>query len=117
MVPAVTEIAGTVAVVTGGASGIGRALARALASAGAGGVAVADLDGDGAEAVAAELGVPAFGAACDVADAAALAALVDRAERELGPVGLFCANAGVATGLELGEEDEWDAALAVNLRA
>jgi NAD(P)-dependent dehydrogenase (short-subunit alcohol dehydrogenase family) len=113
----VTEIAGTVAVVTGGASGIGRALARALAGAGAGGVAVADLDGEGAEAVARELDVPAFGAGCDVADEAALGALVDRAERELGPVGLFCANAGVAGGPDLGEEEAWDVALDVNLRA
>lgn len=112
-----TEIAGTVAVVTGGASGIGRALARALAEAGARGVAVADLDGDRAQSVAGELGVPAFGQGCDVADAAALGALIDRAERELGPVGLFCANAGVPGGPDLGEEPDWDAALEVNLRA
>lgn len=82
--------AGRVCVVTGGARGIGAALARALRTAGAT-VAVADLDG--ADAVAGEVG--GRGYRCDVAAEGAIAALVARVEAELGPIALFCSNAGV----------------------
>jgi NAD(P)-dependent dehydrogenase (short-subunit alcohol dehydrogenase family) len=112
------EVAGAVAVVTGGASGIGRALAQALAGAGAAGVVVADIDRAGAETVAGQIGARARGVGCDVTDAVQVAALIDSAEEEFGPVGLFCANAGVAIGEGL-EDDEavWERALAVNVRA
>jgi NAD(P)-dependent dehydrogenase (short-subunit alcohol dehydrogenase family) len=112
------EVRDRVAVVTGGASGIGRALARRLAEEGARGVAVADLNGPGAEAVAAEIGERAFGMRCDVADDAQVNELIDRATDELGPVDLFCANAGVGTGALLDAPDEvWDLAFGVNVRA
>jgi NAD(P)-dependent dehydrogenase (short-subunit alcohol dehydrogenase family) len=111
------RLSGRVAVVTGGASGIGRALARRVAAEGAAGVVVADLDGAGAEAVAAELG-PAIGVECDVASEAAVRALLDRAERAFGPVDAYFANAGVAIGGDEQTPDEaWDAAFAVNVRA
>lgn len=112
------NVEGAVAVVTGGASGIGRALALALADAGAAGVVVADLDGAGAEAVAERIGAHARGVACDAADGAQVRALIDGAEDAFGPVGLFCANAGVAIGQDL-EEDEavWERALDINVRA
>lgn len=111
------ELTDRVAVVTGGASGIGRALAQRFAGEGAR-VAVADLNGPGAEAVAAEIGDRAFGVRCDVADDGEVNALIDRATDELGAVDLFCANAGVGTGTLLDAPDDvWDLAFGVNVRA
>ena len=111
------RLAEKVAVVTGGASGIGRALAHRFAAEGAAGVVVADLDKAGAEAVAREIGDAALPFACDVVDPDHADALMDIAESAFGPVDLFCANAGVAVGEGLGQTDDWDLALRVNLRA
>src|SRR3954447_15108124 len=112
------ELSGKVAVVTGGASGIGRALAWRFAEEGAKGVVVADLDGAGAEAVAGEIGAQAVGVACDVADREQVRAIIARADEAFGPVDLFCANAGVAIGLGVEESDDvWDKAFAINIRA
>jgi len=112
------ELSGRVAVVTGGASGIGRALVRRFAREGARGVVAADLDGAGAEAVAAEIGDGALGVACDVADDAQVGALLERAREAFGPVDVFCANAGIATGMGLETPDEaWDLISGVNVRA
>jgi NAD(P)-dependent dehydrogenase (short-subunit alcohol dehydrogenase family) len=104
-----------VVVVTGGASGIGRALARRFAAEGARGVVVADLRG--AEAVAEEIG--GLAATCDVADAQQVAELVAVAEDAFGPIDLFCANAGVGVGtdLESTSAEDWELALNVNVRA
>jgi NAD(P)-dependent dehydrogenase (short-subunit alcohol dehydrogenase family) len=109
------RVADKVVVVTGGAAGIGRALAVRFAAEGAAGVLVADLDG--AETVAAEIGEAALAVACDVADPAHADALIAAAESAFGPVDLFCANAGVAVGEGLGAAAEWELALGVNLRA
>jgi NAD(P)-dependent dehydrogenase (short-subunit alcohol dehydrogenase family) len=107
-----------VVVVTGAASGIGRAMARRFADEGARGVVVADLDGAGAQAVAQAIGDRALGVATDVADEAQVVDLVARAQDAFGPVDLFCANAGVAIGADEASPDaEWDLALAVNVRA
>ena len=112
------ELRDQVAVVTGGASGIGRALALRFADEGAAGVVVADLDGAGAEAVAAQLGGRGLGMACDVADEAQVGALVDAAEERFGPVDLFCANAGVGAGSDpMSPDADWDLSFAVNVRA
>jgi NAD(P)-dependent dehydrogenase (short-subunit alcohol dehydrogenase family) len=113
------EVEGRVAVVTGGASGIGRALARRLAAEGARGVAVADLDARGAEAVAGEIGERAIGVGCDVADEQQVGALVDKAQAAFGAgVDIFCANAGVGSGAGLDAPDaDWDLAWNVNVRA
>src|SRR5262245_42601370 len=109
------ELADKVAVITGGASGIGRALALRFADDGAR-VVVADLDLQGAEAVAAETGGVAL--RCDVANEQQVIELVAHAEEAFGPVDLFCANAGVAVGTDLTTpENVWDLALEVNLRA
>jgi NAD(P)-dependent dehydrogenase (short-subunit alcohol dehydrogenase family) len=112
------ELSDRVAVVTGGASGIGRALAQRFVAEGARGVAIADLDGAGAEALAAELGERALGAACDVSDEGQLDELISRAEDAFGDVDLFCANAGIASGQGVDAPDEvWERMLAVNLHA
>jgi NAD(P)-dependent dehydrogenase (short-subunit alcohol dehydrogenase family) len=112
------ELTDKVAIVTGGAGGIGRALAWRFVEEGARGVVVADLDSAGPDAVAAEIGERATGFAGDVADEATVRALIARAEEAFGPVDLFCANAGVAAGIGL-ESDEavWDLAFGVNIRA
>ena len=110
------ELEGIVGVVTGGASGIGRALARRLSQEGAT-VAVADLDGPGARAVAGEIGGLGFEA--DIADEAAVAALIERVERDLGPLELWCGNAGIggpAGGVELSDET-WNRFWSVNAMA
>jgi NAD(P)-dependent dehydrogenase (short-subunit alcohol dehydrogenase family) len=86
------ELAGRTAIVTGGASGIGRAVATRWAAAGAD-VLVTDIDGDGAKQVAADIGAEA--AQLDVASSAAWAALVaDHSDR---PFDLAHLNAGVTT--------------------
>lgn len=110
------ELEGIVGVVTGGASGIGRALARRLSQEGAT-VAVADLDGPGARAVAGEIG--GLGIEADVADEAAVTALIERVERDLGPLELWCGNAGIggpAGGVELSDE-VWNRFWSVNAMA
>jgi NAD(P)-dependent dehydrogenase (short-subunit alcohol dehydrogenase family) len=112
------ELNDRVTVVTGGASGIGRALARRFATEGARGVVVADLDSQGAEAVAAELGERALGIGCDVTQEADVDTLIARAEESFGPIDLFCANAGIGTGSGLDAPDDlWDASFAVNVKA
>jgi NAD(P)-dependent dehydrogenase (short-subunit alcohol dehydrogenase family) len=89
------DINGRVAVVTGGASGIGAACCRAFATAGAK-VVVVDLNADAALAVAAEIGGIAVPA--NVADEAAVNALVTKVEQDLGPIDIFFNNAGIASG-------------------
>ena len=91
------EISGARAVVTGGASGIGRAIAEELVSKHCR-VLLADIDGARARAVATELGELATGAQCDVSDYSAVLALVEVAVQTLGAVDLLFANAGVSVG-------------------
>lgn len=87
------EIRDKVVVVTGGASGIGRALCQAFAAQGARGVVVADLDEAGASQVASSIGAIAIGV--NVADEADVQRLVQAATERFGRVDLFCSNAGV----------------------
>ena len=108
------EIAGKHVVVTGGASGIGRALARRFAQEGARGVVVADRDEAGAKSVASEFGGLAVGV--DVADEEQVQALVAAAIAENGAIDLFCSNAGIAIagGVEV-PDSEWTKIWDVNL--
>ncbi len=83
-----------IAIVTGGASGIGKGLCQRLAQAGAT-VIVADINGDGAEQVAAAIGAPAQAAQIDVSDAAAVEALVQQTVATHGRLDYIFNNAGV----------------------
>ncbi len=102
------------AVVTGGASGIGREACRRFAAHGAA-VAVLDIDGAGAKAVADEVGGISFEA--DVTDADALRAVVDDAASQLGGLSLLVNNAGGSTMAPLAQWDpeEWDRLIRLNL--
>lgn len=107
------------AIVTGGGSGIGRALCGWLARAGAH-VVVADVDAVAAEAVAAELravGGRAEAAAVDVRDAAAVRALVQRVAAARGRLDFMFNNAGIAVAGEVldGTLADWERVIAVNL--
>ena len=96
-----TELAGRVALVTGGGRGIGRGIALELADAGAR-VAVAARTREQVEATAAEVGGVAIEA--DVSDRADVERMVAHAEAELGPLDVLVNNAGIA----LWEENAWE---------
>jgi NAD(P)-dependent dehydrogenase (short-subunit alcohol dehydrogenase family) len=87
------DISGKVVVVTGGADGIGRALCERFHGDGAATVVVADRNAEGAQAVAARIRGLAF--QCDVAREADIVRVVADAERQAGPIALFCSNAGI----------------------
>jgi NAD(P)-dependent dehydrogenase (short-subunit alcohol dehydrogenase family) len=110
------DMQGRVVLVTGGASGIGRALCHRFAQAGAAAVVVADLDGAGAERVAAEVG--GLGLAVNVAVEAEVQHLVQVAIQHLGHVDVMCSNAGIMVrkGIEAGN-DEWQHIFDVNVMA
>jgi NAD(P)-dependent dehydrogenase (short-subunit alcohol dehydrogenase family) len=106
-----------VAVVTGGGSGIGEALSRALAARGDT-VVVADIDGASAERVAGEIGGQAVAAKIDVRDATSVQALVDDTVARHGRLDVMVNNAGIAVGgdaLEL-TLAHWDRIIDINLR-
>ncbi|SCK14646.1 NAD(P)-dependent dehydrogenase, short-chain alcohol dehydrogenase family [Variovorax sp. HW608] len=115
------QLAGKVAIVTGGAQGLGAAFARALAQAGAA-VAigdVADASGIAAEIVAA--GGEARAVTLDVADPTSIGAAVDHVNESFGRLDILVNNAGIAAALTAKEfleitEEEWDRILRVNLR-
>jgi NAD(P)-dependent dehydrogenase (short-subunit alcohol dehydrogenase family) len=88
------NVADQVVVVTGGASGIGEALCERCHAAGAKMVVVADKNYEGARTVAARVGGAAV--ECDVAKESDVARLIEYTEASLGPIGLFCSNAGIA---------------------
>jgi 2-hydroxycyclohexanecarboxyl-CoA dehydrogenase len=113
-------LAGRTAVVTGGASGIGRSIALRLARDGAD-VAILDLDLAGAEDAAAAVraaGRRAVAAPADVASAESVRGAVARVRAELGPAGILVNDAGIASFVPLLQmkEDEWDRLIAVHLK-
>lgn len=131
-------ISGSAAIVTGGGSGIGAALCRALAASGAH-VVVADIDLGAAQAVADSLAGPAAGAGTDsgtgpgtdagsaaaaravrldVTDAAAVAALVDEVVADHGGLDFMFANAGITWGGDTEQLtlEQWNAIIDVNIR-
>lgn len=110
------DVKDAVVVVTGGAGGIGAALARRFAADGARSVVVVDLDLAAAQAVADEIGGVAEGV--DVTDAATVTGLVERTLQRDGRVDLFCSNAGILTGVGLDDpHDLWHRAFEINVMA
>jgi len=115
------QIRDRVAVVTGGASGIGRSLSLALAEHGAAAVVVSDVDADGAAMVAAEIagrGQHALAITADVSSEPDIRALVTQAEQAFGRIDLVCSNAGiiVAGGIEVADE-AWSRIWAINVQS
>ena len=115
------QLAKTVALITGGASGIGRATALLFAREGAA-VAIADVNADAGQRVADEIvqsGGRAFFESADVTRVADCRRVVERAIREFSRIDILFNNAGIirrATVLDLSEED-WDRVMAVNLKS
>ena len=109
-------------VVTGGASGIGRACARALAEVGRP-VSLWDLNGDGAAeaaaSIAADCGVVTHSVGLDVTDRAAVDGAVAAAREALATIGGLVHAAGIVASMDIDHltEEIWDSVLGVNLRA
>jgi NAD(P)-dependent dehydrogenase (short-subunit alcohol dehydrogenase family) len=104
------EISNKVAVVTGGASGIGAGMAERFAREGAAGVVVADINLERAQGVAARIGPQALALACDVSREADIQELVRRTRERFGRIDIYFSNAGILGrlgGLEL-EDSLWD---------
>lgn len=117
---AVSELSGAVAVVTGAAAGIGRAVAMVLAEAGAA-MAIADVDADAAAATAAEIeagGHRAIGLRCDVTCEEDVVELAARTAQVLGPVAVWVNNAGSIRPAMLHRMDlvDFEAVLATHVR-
>ena len=115
--PSYAELNGRRAFVTGGAHGIGRAIAAALAGSGVK-VAIADIDGEAAKRAARGIGAGAVSVAVDVRERASVERAFGEALAELGGCDICIANAGVSTmahALDL-TDDEWDFNFAVNAR-
>ena len=110
------QVRDRVCVVTGGASGIGRALARRFAADGARAVVVVDRDGKGAEAVAESVG--GVGMPADVGREDDISRVVDDVETRCGPIDLFCSNAGILVvgGPEV-PNDDWQRIWDINVMA
>ncbi len=107
------DLAGKVVVVTGGASGIGKAMCERFAKEGAKHIVVADMDANGAADVAASVGGSSTG--LDVTDEQALLRMIEDTEAHIGPIDLFCSNAGIGIGKGLDEPNSvWQKIWEVN---
>jgi NAD(P)-dependent dehydrogenase (short-subunit alcohol dehydrogenase family) len=108
------EVQDRVVVVTGAASGIGKALTARFRAEGARQIVAVDLNESGAHDTAAEHGCVAMGA--DVSREADVARVIERSESEIGPIDLFCSNAGIGAGADIDSpNEEWQRSWDVNL--
>ena len=108
------ELKEKIIVVTGAAGGIGRALALRFAQAGAKAVVCADIDADKAAKTASKINGISFG--MDAAKERDIAHVIDQTERKIGPIDLFCSNAGISIsgGVEVSNEG-WQKIWNINL--
>ena len=110
------QVVGKVIVVTGGASGIGRALCRRFAREGAKAVTVLDINEKEAKSVADE--IHGLAIKCDVSKEKEIIKAVKQAEEEKGPIDMFCSNAGIMLrgGVEV-PNDAWQRIWEINVMA
>ena len=110
------ELKDKIIVITGAASGIGKAMAIRFAAEGAKKVVCVDLNKEGAQAVADEIDGAAFGVNVGVEQE--IADMIDAVENDIGPIDLFCSNAGIliAGGMEVPNED-WQRIWDINVMA
>ena len=116
---AIEGVTGRVAVVTGGAKGIGEGISRALVAAGAQ-LAIADLDEPSAGALADRLsaaGERAIAVACDVSDTASVTAAAQHVHSALGPIDLLVNNAGIGDFVSFPDitRARWDRMIEIHL--
>src|ERR1700749_1215928 len=105
-----------VCVVTGGASGIGEAVARGYAEAGARGVVVADLKSSRERLAKVAGDIDGFAVTADVGEEADIQALIAAAEDKYGPVDIFFSNAGMSRkGQETASDADWDVSWRVHV--
>ena len=105
------ELKDKIVVVTGAAGGIGRAMALRFAQDETQAIICTDIDSDGAAKTASEINGISFG--MDAAKESYIAHLIDQTERDIGPIDLFCSNAGISIGggvevLDAGWQKIWD---------
>lgn len=112
------SIEGKVAAITGGASGIGLACAKAMAEAGAR-VAVVDRDEEGLAKACAEIGAKAFPVRIDLLDPKSVATMLPQIIEKAGKLDILHANAGAYIGGDAatGDPDAWDRMLNLNINA
>tara|TARA_R110000787_G_scaffold257771_4_gene362968 strand:+ start:22 stop:795 length:774 start_codon:yes stop_codon:yes gene_type:complete len=108
------ELKDKIIVVTGAASGIGRAMCIRYAAEGAKHIACVDLNLEGAQATADQIGGTAYGV--NVGKADQIKKLIEAVEQDIGPIDLFCSNAGisVAGGVEV-PDDDWQRIWDINV--
>jgi NAD(P)-dependent dehydrogenase (short-subunit alcohol dehydrogenase family) len=103
-------------VITGGASGIGAALARRFHAEGARAIVVADVQDESLSTVAAD--IAGLAVHCDVSNEHEVVALIDTAEHRFGPIDLFCSNAGIVVpGGPEASDAVWTRSIGVNVLA
>jgi NAD(P)-dependent dehydrogenase (short-subunit alcohol dehydrogenase family) len=110
------ELKDKICVVTGAASGIGKALCLAFADAGAKEVICVDLNGAGAAETAEAVGGAAY--TVDVSNEAEITKMIDSVEKDIGPIDLYWSNAGIAVGGGMDTpNDEWQRTWEINVMA
>ena len=110
------ELKDKICVVTGAASGIGRALCEAFAKEGASHVVCVDMNADGAAETAKTVGGTAF--TVDVSKEVQITDMIDAVERDIGPIDVFFSNAGIAVGGGMETPNsEWQRTWEINVMA